>query len=155
MNTEPSPVHTVCWYGGEAGDKRNLIDTYKATSGYRGPDANGKTWNLQKAKYQNVRNGGPTPEGKYHVNLEPNPERVAKADINTGDLLRDPNGGIERIPDFVENPNKQGYGWTYCSAFGKKCIYTLLRQLAYRSSGTHTGYRDRHSGYTAYLPCVS
>ena len=59
----------VYWYGGKVGNKRNLISTYKATSGFRGPDQNGKRWNLQKAKYQNVRNGGPTPEGRYHINL--------------------------------------------------------------------------------------
>ncbi len=134
--------NAVCWYGGEAGDKRNLIDTYKATSGYRGPDANGKTWNLQKAKYQNVRNGGPTPEGKYHVNLEPNPERVAKADINTGDLLRDPNGGIERIPDFVENPNKQGYGWTY-TEWGKHRAYLAPDKV----TGAKNSERDNYSYY--------
>ena len=28
-------------------------------------------------------------------------------------LKRIPSGGIEKIPDFVENPNKRGYGWTY------------------------------------------
>lgn len=71
------------------------------------------TQSLQVAKYQYVKNLGPTVEGKYKVNLKPDPTRVAKADLKTGDLLRNPDGGIEKIPDFVDNPNKPGYGWTY------------------------------------------
>ena len=134
--------NAVCWYGGEAGDKKNLIDTYKATSGYKGPDANGIMWNLQKAKYQNIRNGGPTPEGKYHINLEPDPERVAQADLNTGDLLRDPNGGIEKIPDFVENPNKEGYGWSY-TEWGQHRAHLTPDKV----TGAKNSERDNYSYY--------
>ena len=134
--------NAVCWYGGEAGDKKNLIDTYKATSGYKGPDANGIMWNLQKAKYQNIRNGGPTPEGKYHINLEPDPERIAKADLNTGDLLRDPNGGIEKIPDFVENPNKEGYGWSY-TEWGQHRAHLTPDKV----TGAKNSERDNYSYY--------
>lgn len=101
------------WYGGKTGDKANLIAAYKSTSGYKGNDVKGKHWNLQKGKYQNVRNAGPTPEGRYYINLKPDPNRVASADPQTGELKRNPEGGIEKIPDFVENPNREGYGWTY------------------------------------------
>lgn len=37
----------------------------------------------------------------------------ASADPRTGELKGNPEGGIEKIPDFVENPNREGYGWTY------------------------------------------
>ena len=101
------------WYGGKVGNKKHLMYTFKATSGYKGLDTKGTYWNLQKAKYQNVRNGGPTAEGTYHINLKPDPNRVAETDTKTGALKKNPSGGIEKIPDFVENPNKRGYGWTY------------------------------------------
>ena len=103
----------VYWYGGKVGNKKHLMYTFKATSGYKGLDTKGTYWNLQKAKYQNVRNGGPTAEGTYHINLKPDPNRVAETDTKTGALKKNPSGGIEKIPDFVENPNKRGYGWTY------------------------------------------
>jgi len=108
-----STGNKIYWYGGKTGDKSNLLHTYKATSGYKGPDIYGKQWNLQNSKYQNVKNGGPTAEGRYHINLKPDPERVATADTKTGELNKNPDGGIERIPKFVENPQKQGSGWTY------------------------------------------
>ena len=103
----------VYWYGGKVGNKRNLISTYKATSEFRGPDQNGKMWNLQKAKYQNVRNGGPTPEGRYHINLIPDPSRIAETDLKTGELKRNLDGGIEKIPESVDNPNNPGRVWHY------------------------------------------
>ena len=108
-----STGNKVFWYGGKTGDKSNLLHTYKATSGYKGPDIYGKKWDLQNSKYQTVKNGGPTAEGKYHINLKPDPERVASADTKTGEIKKNPDGGIEKLPNFVENPNKPGSGWTY------------------------------------------
>ncbi len=103
----------IYWYGGKVGDKKNLLTVFKATSGYQGPDDKGKQWNLQNSKYQNVRNGGPTAEGKYYINLKSDPNRVAEADTKTGSLKQSKDGGIEQIPAFVANPKKPGYGWTY------------------------------------------
>jgi hypothetical protein len=103
----------IYWYGGKVGDKRNLLHTYKATSGYKGPDINGKQLDLQNSKYQRVRDGGPTAEGKYHINLKPSPDRVAEADSKSGELKKNPDGGIEKIPDYVANPNNPGFGWRY------------------------------------------
>lgn len=109
--------NTALWYGGNYGDKSNLKHTFRATSGMDNVKyTQGKKTgfeSLQVAKYQYVKNLGPTVEGKYKINLTPDPNRIANADTKTGDLLRNPNGGIEKIPDFVDNPNNPGYGWSY------------------------------------------
>ena len=117
-----STGNRVYWYGGKYGDKSNLLYSYKATSGMNNTIKtttfpNGQTKqevvNTQQAKYQRISNVGPTPEGKYKINLEPSPDRVAEANLKTGELKRNPEGGIEKIPKFVANPDKPGYGWTY------------------------------------------
>ena len=91
------------WYGGEIGDKSNLIHTYKATSGLNNATTTtGATINCQYAKYQNVRNGGPTPEGHYYINLKPDPNKIANVDPKTGQLLRSPDGGIEKVPNYYQ-----------------------------------------------------
>ena len=56
--------------------------------------------------------------------------------------MRDPNGGIERIPDFVENPNKQGYGWTY-TEWGKHRAYLTPDKV----TGAKNSERDNYSYY--------
>ena len=103
----------VFWYGGKTGDKSNLLYTFKATSGYKGPDINGKQWNLQKAKYQNIKDAGPTPEGKYHINLKPDPDRVAKSDPKTGELVGNPSGGIEKVPESNPVQGSSNLIYTY------------------------------------------
>jgi RHS repeat-associated protein len=87
------------WYGGEAGDKSNLKATFKASSG-NNPDSGDVTKNYQAGKYQNLEDKGPTPEGTYNINLEPSFDRVAK-DNGKGDLVRSPEGGVEKIPKYV------------------------------------------------------
>jgi len=82
----------VNWYGGEFGDKSNLIKIYKATSRYRA-DGYG---NYQVAKHQNLRDVGPTPEGIYSINLKPDPNRKAEISSN-GQLKRNPEGEIENL----------------------------------------------------------
>ena len=95
--------NAALWYGGTVGDKSNLIHTYKATSGLdNATTTTGVSINCQYAKYQNVENGGPTPEGRYYINLKPDPNRIANADPKTGQLLRSPKGGIEKIPDYYQ-----------------------------------------------------
>lgn len=104
----------VLWYGGNTGNKSQLISSYKATSGNNeAKTTQGKILNLQQAKYQGVKNGGPTPEGKYSINLKADPDRIAQADLKTGALKPSPVGGIEKIPNFVANPNNPGFGWNY------------------------------------------
>ncbi|MDM1045763.1 hypothetical protein HXZ87_13095, partial [Myroides sp. R163-1] len=109
--------NSALWYGGNYGDKSNPKHTFKATSGMNNVKFTQGTKtgyeSLQVAKYQYVKNLGPTVEGKYKINLKPDPSREAKADLKTGELLRNPEGGIEKIPNFVENPNNPGYGWRY------------------------------------------
>ena len=117
-----STGNKIYWYGGKYGDKSNIINTYKATSGMNkaiqtATYANGQKVkseiNVQNSKYQKYKNVGPTPEGKYKINLKPSPERVAEANLKTGDLLRNPDGGIEKIPNSVEIPDRSGYAWSY------------------------------------------
>jgi RHS repeat-associated protein len=104
----------IYWYGGKYGDKSNLKQTFKASSGMNNVKlTNGKIKNLQQAKYQYVASNGPTVEGKYKVNLEADPDRVAKADGKTGELMRNPDGGIEKIPDFVPSDKNPKVGWSY------------------------------------------
>lgn len=122
-----STGNRVYWYGGKYGNRKNLIAVYKATSGMASAIKittlpNGKrkqeTINPQQAKYQRYSDIGPTPEGKYKTNLSPDPDRIAEADPHTGALKRNVDGGIERIPDFVENTENPGSRWTY-AAWGK------------------------------------
>ena len=122
-----STGNRVYWYGGKYGNRKNLIAVYKATSGMASAIKittlpNGKrkqgTINPQQAKYQRYSDIGPTPEGKYKINLSPDPDRIAEADPHTGALKRNVDGGIERIPDFVENTENPGSHWTY-AAWGK------------------------------------
>ncbi|MFL9839297.1 RHS repeat-associated core domain-containing protein, partial [Flavobacterium sp. ST-75] len=104
----------IYWYGGNYGDKSNLKYTFKASSGMNNVKlSDGTAISLQKAKYQYIPNNGPTVEGKYQINLEPDPNRVAKADGKTGQLLRNPDGGIEKIPDFVPSDSNPNVGWSY------------------------------------------
>jgi hypothetical protein len=94
----------VIWYGGDYGDKSEVRYTFKGTSGMPG---------YRQAQYQGVKNAGPTPEGKYSINLKP-ALRVAKADPNTGELVSNPEGGIESIPETFTTRNGEIYtypGW--------------------------------------------
>jgi len=60
----------VYWYEGNKGDKSSEPTIFNATSG--GPEN-------QMAKYQNMPNVGPTPEGDYHLDLgKPGSDRNAK-----------------------------------------------------------------------------
>jgi hypothetical protein len=80
----------IVWYGGKTGDEGSEVRTYKATSGATG---------YQKAKYQNKRNQGPTPEGLYSINLKPDPSRKAEVATN-GQVKSNPEGGIENLVDM-------------------------------------------------------
>ncbi|HOS57653.1 MAG TPA: hypothetical protein PLB66_03365 [Bacteroidales bacterium] len=79
------------------GDKSNLMHTYNSASAMSNAHLqNGEIINLQQVKYRNVRNGDPTPEDKYEINLKSAPIRVANTDP------RNPEGGIEKVPDRVD-----------------------------------------------------
>jgi len=101
----------IFWYGGNVGDKSNLLQTYKSTSGYKGPDAYGKQWDFQNSKFQNVKFGGPTVEGKYSINLEPSPDRQPLlGKIENGYVLKpNPDGGIEKVGKVFTNESKTKY----------------------------------------------
>lgn len=137
-----STGNRIYWYSGKTGDKSNLLQTFKATSGYKGPDIYGKQWDLQNSKYQKIKNGGPTSEGKYHINLKPDPDRVAIADTKTGEIMKNKDGGIEKLPSFVENPNKPGSGWTY-SEWGRNRAALVSDNV----TGASNTERDNNSFY--------
>lgn len=82
-----STGNKISWYGGDTGDKSNLVRTFKATSGALGH---------QVASEQNKRDQGPTPDGKYSINLKPEPDRKAEIASN-GQLKRSTEGGIENL----------------------------------------------------------
>jgi len=87
----------VSWYAGKAGDTKKLVATYKATSGLP---------KHQQAKYDNSKDKGPTPSGRYSINLKPEPNRVAKYGKVKGgySLVSNPKGGIEKIPGPFQEP---------------------------------------------------
>jgi hypothetical protein len=89
----------IYWYGGKVGDTKVKLATFKSTSGFKGADANGHFFDLQYAKYQDVKSGGPTPAGKYHINLQPSPDRHPKAIKDAAGYALTPTreGGIESV----------------------------------------------------------
>jgi RHS repeat-associated protein len=93
---------TLTWYGGAAGDRTSPSGTYPASSGLPGH---------QVPSEQATRDAGPVPEGSYFVALGPDPARIAKADSRTGELVANPNGGIEQIP--LSFTTRSGDTYTY------------------------------------------
>ena len=102
----------VYWYGGNVGDKTTLIATYNATSGNTPHTDGDADKNYQFGKYQKVRDMGPTAEGQYKINLKPSFNRVAKTD-SEGELVRNKQGGVEKIPNEVPVPGTIDDVWTY------------------------------------------
>ena len=78
----------VLWVSGTEGV---LFPYYKGVSGLLGS-------RLDK-EAQKMKNLGPVPEGLYFINLEPDPNRIAKINKETGALYSNPEGGIERVPE--------------------------------------------------------
>lgn len=74
----------VNWHSSDG----TIIASYAATSGL--PE-------YQNSMFQDVKDAGPIPEGNYTINLAPNPDRIAKADPRTGEILR--GDGIQKIPE--------------------------------------------------------
>jgi len=79
-------------YAGKYGDRSVIRRQCRASSGQNVPGY----FDYRNSAYQNVRGYGPTPEGRYSVNLVPDPNRMANA--SGGYLTPSPAGGIERIP---------------------------------------------------------
>ena len=102
----------VYWYGGNLGNRSQLLHTYPAVSGAKG---------YQSPQFQHGKDYGPTVEGYYSINLEPDPDRQATAfkDPETGGakLLRNDDGGIEKVGDKVPvyDNNGKRYGITDAS----------------------------------------
>ena len=105
----------VYWYGGDYGNKSELKNTYKATSGSKSAimSVNGKKYqiNPQNSKYQYVRDVGPTVEGKYKLNLAPEPET---ARVKNGQIESGRGKGIQSLTN-MPNENTAQTGETYCS----------------------------------------
>jgi RHS repeat-associated protein len=125
----------VTWYTGPTGDRSQPHRACAATSG--GP------YN-QYPKDQNLPDLGPVPEGWYDVNLSPNPDRLAKADPRTAELLASAVGGIEIIPQQFTTPSGDTFtypGWgTWRSRLQPKRGRTFGRSNFY--------FHNSHKGYT-------
>ena len=89
------------YYGGKTGDKSKPEHVYKASSGFPG----------HQDTSQQGQELGPIPEGKYSVNLKPNPDRVAQADSKTGEIYSAE--GIQRLPQQFTTDD--GTTYTYGS----------------------------------------
>jgi RHS repeat-associated protein len=88
----------VHWYGGDYGNKSDLIDTFNARSGYKDTKTGE---NYQMAKYQGIANRGPTVEGEYELNLTLDPNRDAIK--IKGEEKFERGSGIEQIPtEYLE-----------------------------------------------------
>ena len=92
-------------YGGNAGNRAQPRRTCPATSG--GP-------NNQTPLDQTLPDVGPVPAGLYSVNLVPDPFRTANVDPTNGQVLSNPVGGIEQVPDSYTTQNGRTFiypGW--------------------------------------------
>ncbi|MBS0032142.1 tlde1 domain-containing protein [Chitinophaga sp. 22321] len=123
-------------YSGSYGQKGALLASYKATSGLPGH---------QVARESTMKDQGPLPEGKYWILLLPNPNRIAKADPRTGEILANPKGGIERLPKMFTTTTGQtliypGWGNTRARLFPDKSTRTHGRNNFY--------LHDSHKGYS-------
>ena len=124
----------VRWYGGEKGDRSNLMHTYNSASGYMDEHKD-----FRQAKYQHKKNCGPTPAGEYRINLVPDPNRVANANYDDGQLIRNKDGGIELIPESFKG---RYFEYTY-ESWGKR--RALLQPVNVTGAGSNE--RDNNSYY--------
>ena len=65
----------------------------------------------QKSREQDKQGKGPTPEGKYKIDLRPDGNRTAPVNPETGDLRAAKGGGVDKIPD--EGKTSNGGSYTY------------------------------------------
>ena len=78
-------------YEGSPGNRSKIIKVCVASSGKP---------SFQDKKHQLLQNMGPTPEGKYTVDLRPDPNREAKSELRgIDDPILKGGEGIEKIPE--------------------------------------------------------
>ena len=122
-------------YSGNIGNRSNLKKSCNATSGLPG---------FQNTSDQNIPDAGPIPSGSYNLNLLPNPDRIANADPNTGELLANPQGGIETIPPQYTTRNGTIYiypGWgTWRGALTPKPGTKTYGRGSFYLHNSHKGY---------------
>jgi len=96
---------TVTIYGGSPPDRSKVIKKCPAASGLPGS---------QKPSDQSKKDSGPTPEGKYTIDMRPDANRTAPLNPDTGDLRMPKGGGIDKIPNPGKTPDGQEFtypGW--------------------------------------------
>ncbi|HEY4935434.1 MAG TPA: RHS repeat-associated core domain-containing protein [Puia sp.] len=96
----------VTVYGGSDGDKSNVLYTFRGSSGL-----NDGYKDSRNSKYQKDKDKGPVPNGKYRINLIPDPNRIANNNAD-GSLTPSHDGGIEQIPERIYNSSRSAY-WEY------------------------------------------
>ena len=140
----------VYWYGGSYGDKRELKHTYKSTSGAKNVSVrvNGvnKIMNLQNSRYQYIKGAGPTVEGKYKLNLKPEPET---ATIKNGEIENGQGKGIQILTN-MKDPNNPAVSYT-SPAWGEHRINLIPVDVKQpkenASTPSRTDDRDLNSFY--------
>ena len=137
----------VYWYGGDVGDNSQLLYTYNATSGNIVERYDGGFNDYQEAKYQNLRDKGPTPEGSYYINLKVDPEREVRMNSNK-QFLKSPEGGIESL--VFTNPDTGMR--SYYPAWGKnRASLTPVKVTGAKNSERDNNsyyFHDSEKGYT-------
>jgi len=130
-------------YEGNPGDDRKPLALYNATSGLLDEET-GEDFRF--ALFQDKKDRGPIPTGKYEVNLLPDPNRIANFDHSTGDLVASPEGGIELIP--ISAKTNDGQTWVYQEHWGtKRASLTPLKGT--KLFGRSSFYlHNSHKGYT-------
>ena len=125
----------VIIYGGSPPNRSKIIKKCPAASGLPGS---------QTPTKQTEPDKGPTPEGKYTIDLRPNANRIAPVDPASGNLRMPNGGGIDNVPKVGHTPSGD---FTY-AAWGEH------RALLEPEKGTDTHGRtsiyvhDSEKGYS-------
>ena len=100
LGIDPFGLEWIKYTGQElvlyAGDYGNLTTELRRCKSSSGKYARAINYDYRTSQAQGVKNWGPTPEGRYSINLRPDPNRMAQ--VRDGQLTPSPQGGIERIP---------------------------------------------------------
>jgi RHS repeat-associated protein len=94
-------------YAGEPGNRSKLLKSCPAASGL--PYKQSPAKEFQKDKGSDGEGAGPLQEGKYNVDLRPDPTRVAPIDPKTERLRANDDGGISKIPSFTKGGVVYGF----------------------------------------------
>lgn len=87
--------HLKVWEGNYP-DRSNMLRDCPATSGIAWLTADGWNRSYQRREHQNRANIGPVSEGRYFIDLRPDPSRIART-LPNGETV--PGAGVEHLPN--------------------------------------------------------